>query len=837
MALGCATTAWAWNSERTAAKERDRHAVELASSSLSGLLQQTVAALRGADGLATDGVVSDVEFAAFAADVMRGSLFRALAYSIVVPDEDLTQFEQRTGIEVRDTDGAGGFVSGAHRVTHIVVEHVHPVNDTTAALPGFDIASDQGRADAATRAAQTGTPAIGEPIRLASSARPGVFAIQAVRSTEGTVIGYVSSGVSVDDLLATAARGQAEGRRVSLLLDEVPLAGPGRGASMSFDVGGRTITVRADDPDDIHLVLPVLAALGTLLLATTLGLVYRRDRALVSAQARQTARHRAVSELGERLAAATTVDDVISEVLDHAGSIMGAAYTNVARHDEHDPGTLLVCGDANLANGLDDERAVHRLDARLPLVDSVRDSAPVVVRDLIEYRLRYPHLIDDAIQAGIESVICVPLLFQPEYCFGAIGFAWTTPQARAGNDDVLTAASTIGQLTARALERAVSAGAVQDGADRLRTLAQALAAAATVADVAVVVKRFVPGVVGAVSATLEPAERPDVRDPLDALEDHPRLTPLPEALARDCALPAQQMLRQPVVDGTDESTAGLVLVWHQQTALSPTVHAITQAIAEMVGQTLARAHAYDQEHELVVELQRAVLPPPPIAPGVDIAVRYEPAATVVGLGGDWYDIIISRADRLYLVIGDVTGHGAEAVALMAQLKAVIAHLLRVDTDLHEVFDHATDMLAATAVYATAHIVEIDVQAGQLSYLNAGHPYALLRRRAGSVELLTGAHRPLLGVPFLRRPDQPFGVECVTFEPGDAVLLYTDGLIERRGSPLDVQMDQLAISLETLGAEAPAVSSIDQLVQAARASALDSTPTDDDVAVILARRTS
>ena len=158
LALGCAATALASASEREAAQQRDRRAASIAASALAGALQ-TVSSLRGVSGLATTGDVSEVAFHAFGTEVLSGQLlFKALAYSVVVPDADVAEFEQSTGIEVRDTKSDGTFVPTASRPTHLVVRYVHPLDGPNSSLVGFDIASDVARAAAAERAAATRGP-------------------------------------------------------------------------------------------------------------------------------------------------------------------------------------------------------------------------------------------------------------------------------------------------------------------------------------------------------------------------------------------------------------------------------------------------------------------------------------------------------------------------------------------------------------------------------------------------------------------------------------------------------------------------------------------------------
>ena len=193
--------------------------------------------------------------------------------------------------------------------------------------------------------------------------------------------------------------------------------------------------------------------------------------------------------------------------------------------------------------------------------------------------------------------------------------------------------------------------------------------------------------------------------------------------------------------------------------------------------------------------------------------------------------MLTDSGRFVAVIGDVTGHGAPAVAMMAQVQAVIAHLTRIDTPASEVLQHASTLLATAGSYATALMVEIDVVHHTLRYVNAGHPYPLVRRATGAVERLTEGRRPLLGV------DSTVCSEGLTrFEPGDQLLLYTDGLIERREQSIDHHIDRLAALFALDTSSLPVASALDLMVTAARASTPESgAPIDDDLAAVLIRQ--
>src|SRR5688500_11789590 len=148
MALGAAATLLAVVTVRDQAGEADRRAAIEAARALQERVERSTAALRGANGLAGDGIVTDDEFAAFAASVLPVTGFSALAREVVVPGEQRQAFEAATGITIVDSDGRGGFVAAESRPEHVVVVDVEPAGAASPGLVGFDIAGNPVRDDA-----------------------------------------------------------------------------------------------------------------------------------------------------------------------------------------------------------------------------------------------------------------------------------------------------------------------------------------------------------------------------------------------------------------------------------------------------------------------------------------------------------------------------------------------------------------------------------------------------------------------------------------------------------------------------------------------------------------
>jgi Stage II sporulation protein E (SpoIIE)/GAF domain len=238
-------------------------------------------------------------------------------------------------------------------------------------------------------------------------------------------------------------------------------------------------------------------------------------------------------------------------------------------------------------------------------------------------------------------------------------------------------------------------------------------------------------------------------------------------------------------DGTP--LGALTVLWSTPPDFDETLRGRIDTVADLCEQTAERARLFDAEHQITRDLQQRVLAPLPDVPGLAVAARYLPAADAVGMGGDWYDGIALGGDRLCLVVGDVAGHGLDAVAEMVQLRTVVHTLATSDTALPEIVVRTSATLRQHfGSYATMLVAVIDRAAGTVRYAAAGHPPPLLRHPHGRVERLAGGRHGVLGVETDDR-----GVGEVAFPPGATLIAYTDGLIERRGIDFEVAISRLA----------------------------------------------
>jgi PAS domain S-box-containing protein len=214
-------------------------------------------------------------------------------------------------------------------------------------------------------------------------------------------------------------------------------------------------------------------------------------------------------------------------------------------------------------------------------------------------------------------------------------------------------------------------------------------------------------------------------------------------------------------------------------------------LAGRLAQGLVRAHQIDQQRETAIALQRAILGPAQLPDG--FAVRYEPATRPLEVGGDWYDTIALPGGRIGIVVGDCVGRGVEAAAVMGQLRSACRALLLQDDSPARVL-MALDHFAAGVPGArctTVFCAVLDPETGRLSYSSAGHPPGILAHPDGSTGLLDGGRSvPLAVRPGATRP------ESETIIPARATLmLYTDGLVERRRRPLYSGIDQASQAVQ------------------------------------------
>ncbi|QNA74146.1 SpoIIE family protein phosphatase [Streptomyces sp. So13.3] len=252
---------------------------------------------------------------------------------------------------------------------------------------------------------------------------------------------------------------------------------------------------------------------------------------------------------------------------------------------------------------------------------------------------------------------------------------------------------------------------------------------------------------------------------------------------------------------------------------------VLTALGGLIAQALERARLYDTEFALARGLQNALLPHRlPEVPGVAIAARYLPGTQSMEIGGDWYDAIVT-AQGLCLVIGDVEGHSVAAAATMGQLRSAVRAFATSGCEPNEVLVRTNRLLSELdpGLLASCCLIQLDRTASRARIARAGHLPPLLRHADGHTDVLEFAGGALLGVD----PLAEYPISELVPPPGSVLALYTDGLVEEPGIPIDEGIDRLRVSLAHADE-----SSLEDLADRLLADARLSTHRADDVALLL-----
>ena len=549
-----------------------------------------------------------------------------------------------------------------------------------------------------------------------------------------------------------------------------------------------------------------------------------------------------LQEITAALSIAASRGDVGDTCLEHALRLVGA-----------EAGFVLLSGPGGTSvqmlstSGYSDEAleawSALGLDADVPFARAIASGEPVwaLTRDAMDVFTGAPEL-------GDEGWVSLPLK-TPAGVHGALHISLTEP--RDLSEGERRSLQTMVSQCALALERSQlydEEQRLREQSERLQRTTARLSNAVTQAEVAeVVVDAAIEGT-GAASAQLFDvhAERHVARrlaargvvtngDVAElSLEEDSEVARVARrggsnwSQAPDTSGSAGQRpsVVVPLVSG--RRTVGVLeLVWADPAALGSDDQVFLRTLMSQGAQALDRARHFESERSIAETLQRSVLPVSlPRLPGVQLAARYLPGTQEVDVGGDWFDAVELSDERLGLVVGDVVGKGVHAAASMGQLRnalrAISIERLKPPSALARLDRLAGDALDtsfATVVYAI-----VDTNKGVLRFSSAGHPPPVVAYPDGRVELLEGGR----GLPLGTGLHPKYRQSVVELPAGSIVVLYTDGLVERRGHTID---DGIAALVAAIGA-APKDSErllehvLDELVLRAERA--------DDVAILAAR---
>ncbi|OBH58922.1 SpoIIE family protein phosphatase [Mycobacterium sp. E2479] len=244
--------------------------------------------------------------------------------------------------------------------------------------------------------------------------------------------------------------------------------------------------------------------------------------------------------------------------------------------------------------------------------------------------------------------------------------------------------------------------------------------------------------------------------------------------------------------------------------------------------SLAMQHVrqFESARETSLTLQRAMLPPVQPPPG--FAVRYEPAVPPLEIGGDWYDVLALDEHHIGIVVGDCVGRGLPAAAIMGQLRSSARALLINGAEpavLLEQLDSAASLIP-NAYCTTVFLAILDTETGLLQYSNAGHmPAVLAGPEPGMTAVLTDA----ASLPLAVRRNQPRPQATQVLPPGSTLMLFTDGLVERKHESIDEGIARAAdVLAQTM------TSPLDTVADVVLRELAPAAGYDDDVAMVIYR---
>jgi PAS domain S-box-containing protein len=283
------------------------------------------------------------------------------------------------------------------------------------------------------------------------------------------------------------------------------------------------------------------------------------------------------------------------------------------------------------------------------------------------------------------------------------------------------------------------------------------------------------------------------------------------------------------------TSAVLVLTFPSPWRLDPVDQQLATTLLNQGAQAFDRATLADAQTRIATALQQQLLPrATPSHPYLALAVHYQPAGTYNKAGGDWYEVVDLDPEHVGIVVGDVVGNGATAAAIMGQLRAALAGFLLAGHGCAEALDLLSKLTNRIdgALASTALCMVLNTTTGLLRWSSAGHPPPLVvePEAVPPTRYLEGGSGIVLGAPDLLDTHHHHREATTNLAPGASLLLYTDGLVERRTESIDAGLERLAHAVSEHCGEPPA-----RLLGAALAVADTTSSHSDDIAVVVARR--
>ncbi|MEO5634627.1 SpoIIE family protein phosphatase [Gaiella sp.] len=536
---------------------------------------------------------------------------------------------------------------------------------------------------------------------------------------------------------------------------------------------------------------------------------------------------RALQAVTEAFAVAATPADVGTAVVRQGVVALGARAATVYALSEDGRSVELVASEG-YADEVMTTWSTLDVDAEAPVTDAIRTGEMVVCRSPEEIAARYPWF-----DATEDSFVAAPLIAAGR-AIGAV-FIGSLGKRKDTLADLSLVVS-LARQAAQALDRAQLFEREHLSANRLRKLqlvTAALSKAVTAADVSHACLEHAAAGIGAAEGLVGLPRKGSSLFSLDVVAAIGALQSMDEIPA-GAAGPIAECLSGGQLVAAADGWIALPLANGALALRSPSVRPIATAdrdwlttLVSQGAQALDRAGRYETERSIAETLQRSVLPERlPSLYGVKFAARYLPGTVGVDVGGDWYDVIHLSDGRMGLVIGDVVGKGVRAAAMMGQLRNALRAFAFEHTDPYEVVSRLGKFVdgMVEVPFATLVYLVVDPRRRGARYVVAGHPPPLVRASDGTTTFLDGGRTLPIGVD----ASLGFAAGDVEFEPGSTVVLYTDGLVERRGMPLEEGLQLLAASA-TVSIDDPELLADDVI-----AALTGGHERPDDVAVLVAR---
>lgn len=535
-------------------------------------------------------------------------------------------------------------------------------------------------------------------------------------------------------------------------------------------------------------------------------------------------RLRQLAEVTTELGWAETLDEVAEAAVGHfAEAIRAAVSTLMVRSGDQ----LVMVAGHGLQPGVSELWGTFDIDHENPASEAARDGRVIMLDDVAEIERRYPSLRGQ-VPSG-RSLVNLPLGAGP-HNVGAIGLTFDGGWLPGRRE--LAFLTTFAEACGQAIRRIRATADAADRAQQLAFLADASVELASSLDPTEILSRIarlaVPdlaewcavqlvrdGELGTVAvAHVDPAKV------AWAWELERRYPPDPDAPGG-----AHRVLRTGVAElyedipdellmagARDEEHLRLSRELHLRSALivplaargrilgvitmirgeadrrfGPADLALAEDLGRRAGISIDNAQLHNKAQDVAVQLGRAVLPESlDGVAGWQIAVHYRPGGHAE-VGGDFYDAVPTPDGGLAFFVGDVMGHGLVAAAAMAQMRAAIRAYLSIDADPAQLMTKLDVMFAhlgiARLVSLLYGVIDPD---GRVRLVNAGHQRPLVVGTGGATRWITSVPQRPLGVG----GDERVVTEC-RVAPDDVVLLFTDGLVERRDEPIDVGLARLA----------------------------------------------